>query len=148
MRVTVAGPISCEFSELPEHVLDQFTPLNEGGAEAEDLTARQTIVNDLAASRKSQGLTQTDLADRAGLKQSAISDVESHKHDSRLKTLEKLAAGLGRPLTLRLVRVTPSAPEWLNSKMAANPWKQPTVEIQPSGNLDPEQAQQMIRHLK
>jgi DNA-binding XRE family transcriptional regulator len=44
------------------------------------------------------GLTQTELAERAGLPQSHISRLESGKHSPSRVTLEKIAGALGRPL--------------------------------------------------
>jgi DNA-binding XRE family transcriptional regulator len=48
--------------------------------------------------RTQAGLTQTELADKAGLPQSHISRLESGKHSPSRVTLEKIAAALGQPL--------------------------------------------------
>ena len=47
--------------------------------------------------RKERGLTQEQLAERAGLPQSYISRLENGEHSPTAKTIEKLARGLGVP---------------------------------------------------
>lgn len=48
----------------------------------------------LAAWRKTVGLTQAELAARAGVRTASVSDIESGKSDPRLSTLKALAAAL------------------------------------------------------
>jgi len=45
--------------------------------------------------RASRGLTQLEVANRAGLSPSTMSLLESGKRDPRLKTLERVAKGIG-----------------------------------------------------
>lgn len=49
----------------------------------------------LAAWRKAAGLTQVQLAAKAGLRPASISDIEGGKIDPRLSTLKALADALG-----------------------------------------------------
>lgn len=49
----------------------------------------------LTAWRKAAGLTQGDLAERAGVRVATISDIESGKIDPRLSTMVALATALG-----------------------------------------------------
>jgi DNA-binding Xre family transcriptional regulator len=49
----------------------------------------------IRAFRESQNLTQTELADRAGLPQSHISRLENAEHSATHLTLEKIAKALG-----------------------------------------------------
>jgi transcriptional regulator with XRE-family HTH domain len=49
----------------------------------------------VAAERKRQGLTQEQLADRAGIHVVLLSRVERGKTDARISTLMKIADGLG-----------------------------------------------------
>lgn len=48
----------------------------------------------LAAWRKSVGMTQAELAAKAGVRAASVSDIESRKIDPRLSTLKVLAAAL------------------------------------------------------
>ena len=48
----------------------------------------------LAAWRKSVGLTQSQLAAKAGVRAASVSDIESRKIDPRLSTLKALAGAL------------------------------------------------------
>lgn len=51
----------------------------------------------LAHLRKAKGLTQADLADRAGLSPAAISSIESGRHLARADTRRRLCKALGVP---------------------------------------------------
>ena len=48
--------------------------------------------------REALGITQHDLAARAGLSQGALSHIESGKHGTTAETNRKLAEGMGVPL--------------------------------------------------
>ncbi|NDV86683.1 helix-turn-helix domain-containing protein [Aurantimonas aggregata] len=48
----------------------------------------------LAGWRKSLGMTQAELAAKAGVRAASVSDIESRKIDPRLSTLKALAAAL------------------------------------------------------
>jgi DNA-binding XRE family transcriptional regulator len=69
---------------------------------------RRRLVAELAASRRTLGLTQTEVAERMGTSQSAVARLEAQAADARLSTLERYAAALGRQLQWRLA---PSAPK-------------------------------------
>jgi transcriptional regulator with XRE-family HTH domain len=49
--------------------------------------------------RKLRGLSQAELAEKAGLSQPAIGAIEAGKKSPTLRTLEKLAAALGVKVT-------------------------------------------------
>ncbi len=49
----------------------------------------------LAAWRKAVGLTQAELAAKAGVRAASVSDIEGGKIDPRLSTLKALASALG-----------------------------------------------------
>ena len=75
------------------------TALTESEKLALELTAR--MVSDLIKQRKKLGLTQEDLANKVGLKQSAISRLESGKGGiPRIETLLTLAAAMNLKLRI------------------------------------------------
>ena len=62
------------------------------------------IIDALIARRKSQGMTQKDLAKAANLTQSAIARLESKKAIPQLDTLLKVASALGCTLTVNVLQ--------------------------------------------
>lgn len=67
-------------------------------AEYEALEPEFAIVQAMIDARKKTGLTQKQLADRTGISQSDISKFETGGGNPSLKTLQRLAAGMGAVL--------------------------------------------------
>lgn len=65
----------------------------------------------LARLRIEKGLTQEDLAQRAGVRQPNIARLESGKHKPTLDLLRRVAAALGYKLDIRFVPVEDSQGE-------------------------------------
>lgn len=61
------------------------------------------IVRAIIETRTECNLTQKELAERCGLKQNTISRLESGGTSPTLKTLQRLAAGMGKRLEIRFV---------------------------------------------
>lgn len=61
------------------------------------------VLHAIAKLRSEQGLTQTELAKRTGIKQGELSKLENGKANPTLETLQKIAKGLGMRLELRFV---------------------------------------------
>lgn len=59
-----------------------------------DLAPRFAVVRQLIALREQRGLSQRDLADRAGMKQPQLARLETGQVEPRLDTLQRLAAAL------------------------------------------------------
>ncbi len=59
---------------------------------------RRRLVADLAAQRRSAGLSQTEVAARMGTSQSAVARLETGDADVRVSTLERYAAAIGSQL--------------------------------------------------
>jgi len=68
----------------------------------EELRALYGVTSQLAALRKDQGLTQTQLAERLGRPQSLISEIESGRKSPHLETLVAIARELGRQIRIEL----------------------------------------------
>jgi hypothetical protein len=59
---------------------------------------RRRLVAELAAQRRSAGLSQTEVAARMGTSQSAVARLETGDADVRVSTLERYAAAIGSQL--------------------------------------------------
>jgi len=53
--------------------------------------------------RAANGMTQAELAQAAGMNQRAVSRIETGNTNTTIKTLDKLAKGMGRSLEIRFV---------------------------------------------
>jgi len=60
-----------------------------------------SIAREIAADRKAAGLSQQQLAKRAGIRQETLSRIESGKHTPTMKTLKKIDRVLGVKSDLR-----------------------------------------------
>ena len=63
--------------------------------EYDELNTEFSLVRALLDARKAAGMTQKALADKTGIRQSDISKYERGRGNPSLKTLERLANGLG-----------------------------------------------------
>jgi len=66
--------------------------------EYKKLELEYAIVRQVIAARSEQKLTQKDLAEKIGIKQSNISRFESGKYNPSLDFLKKIADGLGKEI--------------------------------------------------
>lgn len=66
--------------------------------------------------RKARGYTQEQLADRSGLASDTIRRLERHEFSPSLKTLRKLASGLGLPLVTLLEAMEVGGPVDLETR--------------------------------
>lgn len=71
--------------------------------EYDALEAEFSIIQTMLDARKASGLTQKDLADRTGIAQSDISKLENGNANPSLRTLQRLADGMGMKLKLEFV---------------------------------------------
>ena len=62
-----------------------------------------SIVQAMLDARKASGLTQKELADKTGIAQGDISKLENGSANPSLRTLQRLAAGMGMRLKLEFV---------------------------------------------
>ena len=72
-------------------------------AEYEALDAEWMLIQSLIEARKSAGLTQEELADKSGVKQSELMELENGQAEPTLRLLLQLAQGMGRRFTLQSI---------------------------------------------
>lgn len=79
-------------------------------AEVNDEYLRVNVAEQIYAARKQAGMTQRELADACGMKQSAIARLESTDYEGhKLGTVRRIAAALN--LRMQLTFVPPAAPQ-------------------------------------
>lgn len=65
------------------------------------------LILDLKGYRERERLTQTDLAEKLGITQSAVSQFENNQQYVRLSTINRIAEKLGVEVSRIVVEVTP-----------------------------------------
>lgn len=68
--------------------------------EVEALEPMYALKRQILAMRRELNLTQSELAERIGTKQSSIARIESGKCSPSLRFMQKLAKGMGKKLTI------------------------------------------------
>ena len=63
-----------------------------------------SIIRAMIDARKAAGMTQKELADKTGIAQGDISKLENGNANPSLKTLQRLADGMGMSLRLEFVK--------------------------------------------
>lgn len=86
-----------------EDVLAEKMQDPEFKEEYEALAPEFEIISAMIDARKTSGLTQKQLAERTGIAQGDISKLENGNANPSLKTLQRLAAGMGMQLKLEFV---------------------------------------------
>ncbi len=74
--------------------------------EYEALEPEFTIIQALIDARKASGLTQKQLSDITGIAQADISKLENGNANPSLRTLQRLANGMGAELKIEFVRTS------------------------------------------
>src|SRR5207244_12503973 len=74
--------------------LPALPPRNRSGRRPAAAYILASIAREIVADRKAAGLTQQELAQRAGIRQETLSRIESGKHTPTLKTLNKIHRAL------------------------------------------------------
>lgn len=71
--------------------------------EYDKLEPEFTIVQAIIDARKSSGITQKELSQKSGIAQGDISKLENGNANPSLKTLQRLAAAMGKTLKIEFV---------------------------------------------
>lgn len=74
--------------------------------EYDALEPEYAIIRAMLDARKSQGLTQQELAERTGIRQGDISKLEHGNGNPSLRTLQRLAAGMGMQMHLTFTPIS------------------------------------------
>lgn len=75
----------------------------EFAVEYEALQPEKDYIMAMLSARHEQGLTQKELAERCGIRQSNISRIEHGESSPTIATLQKIAAGLGKQLHIEFI---------------------------------------------
>ncbi len=76
----------------------------ETAKEYEDLRPRYEVISQIIEARDEQGITQAELAERTGIRQSNISRLEGGNYNPSLEFLSRIAKGLDMELHIELRR--------------------------------------------
>lgn len=83
--------------KVRDHLKEQLKD-TEFRSEYEALELEYEIIRQIILARKELNLTQEELAERSGIKQSNISRLERGTYNPSLSSLKKIAKGLGKEL--------------------------------------------------
>ena len=90
------------YDELKQQLLQN----EEVKQEYDRLEPEYQVVRAIVAARQEQHLTQQELADKTGIDRSDISKLENGSANPSLRTLKRLADGLGMHLEINFVRAS------------------------------------------
>ena len=71
--------------------------------EYDALTAEYQLINAILDARKAANITQKQLAEKTGIAQSDISKIENGNANPSLKTIERIASGMGMTVRVEFV---------------------------------------------
>ena len=77
--------------------------------EYEALQPERAVIQAIIDARQSAGLTQKELSERTGIAQGDISKLEKGNANPSIRTLQRLAAGMGMSLKLEFISIAPKA---------------------------------------
>ncbi|MCM1530592.1 MAG: helix-turn-helix transcriptional regulator [Alistipes sp.] len=83
--------------------LDQQMENHEFKEEYEALEPEFAIIQAIIDARKSSGITQKELSQKSGIAQGDISKLENGNANPSLRTLQRLAAAMGKTLKIEFV---------------------------------------------
>lgn len=86
-------------SKFDDYLQEQLKD-HEFRAEYEALQPEHAVIQALIDARKETGITQKELSKRTGIAQGDISKLERGTANPSIKTLQRLAAGMGRVLKI------------------------------------------------
>lgn len=93
--MSTAEPTTKRHHPSWREVRDGFLADPEVQASYQELAPRFAVVRQLIALREQRGLSQRELADRAGMKQPQLARLETGQVEPKLDTLQRLAKAMG-----------------------------------------------------
>lgn len=115
MRFRLAGAIESLLQDDGEYEATTATAVNDKDIclmalnDPAARAAQQTFAAAFRDARKSAGLTQTQVAVRAGVSVNHVSAIENGRHDPRFVTMVKLVEAVGKRLEIRLIDPPPQS---------------------------------------
>ena len=91
--------MSTKFNDFLEEQLQD----PEFRREYEALQPERAVIQAMIDARKTSGLTQKELAERTGIAQGDISKLENGNANPSIRTLQRLASGMGMTLKVEFV---------------------------------------------
>ena len=76
--------------------------------EYESLQPERAVIRAMIDARKAAGLTQKELSERTGIAQGDISKIENGNANPSIRTLQRLANGMGMTIKLEFVPIVAS----------------------------------------
>jgi len=106
------GELAAEIKELAKHLDQEYAAQSaerdayfNDPANAKTIAARNVqmdLLEELYKARQDAGLTQAELADKMGVSQAAVAQIERGKRNLTLTTIEKYASACGKRFRLLL----------------------------------------------
>lgn len=92
-------------SDLERYIQEQLEKDSEFKKEYESLESEYTVTKELIKARTDCHMTQKDLAEKSGVRQSNISRIENCTCSPTVATLSALARGMGKKLIVTFVDI-------------------------------------------
>ena len=89
-------------SDFREHLVRELEN-SDFKREWDDQASEREVARCVVEARLAEGMSQKELAERSGLKQSNLCRLENGHGNPSVETLEKIARGLGRKLRISFV---------------------------------------------
>ena len=89
-------------SDFDDFLAEQLKD-DEFKKEYEALEPEFAIIQAIIDARKTEGLTQKELSNRSGIAQGDISKLENGNANPSIRTLQRLATGMGKKLRIEFV---------------------------------------------
>ena len=89
-----------EFNEFLKDKLNKDSELKE---EYQKLEPEFAVIQAMIDARNSIGMTQKELAEKTGIRQGDISKLERGNGNPSIRTLQRLATGMGKTLKIEFV---------------------------------------------